>query len=318
VHMKISLIIILCCAILFVGCDVIDNAVDNLRTSNINTVKAEVTNIIFSTNPKATHAVFDVEVRPNGAQPDRTYFVCLLSRDGYYFESQRALVRWTEEELKGADENERDYNIIKQAEERKIKKFTLGAPLNDKAIVALKEDWRKEAERIVEEHARELQADIKAGDLVEFFKDIGEDPELSKGEINRLFNRHLKLVVTDKEGYLKIEYPDGEIVKLGEFSGQGAFKTPNFTPKYQWLRITILSPTGCRGEGGLYYSDGKGSQWGSFHVWPDNEGKLFSIRLPVQPGEEYYYTFNIQDDMVWQLTIEESNMDIWIEEMKYD
>lgn len=296
------------------GCDAISEISDGM----ISNVEAKVTNIHFSTNPRATHVVFDVEVKPNGALPDTSYYVCLLSRDGYYFGSLggRQIVRWTIEELQGPDENERDYYKIKEAEERMIKRFTLGAPLTDKDVVALREDCKVEAEKLAEAYARELWGDFIEGDLVELFKDAGKDPQLTQSEIDRIFNRHLKLVVVDKEGYLKIEYPDGEIVELGEFSGQGSFKTPNFTPKYEWLRITILSPTGCRGEGGLYYSDGKGSQWGSFHVWPDNEGKLFSIRLPVQPGEEYYYTFNIQDDMIWHLTIEESNMDIWLEEMK--
>lgn len=151
---------------------------------------------------------------------------------------------------------------------------------------------------------------------MEFFKRAGKSPELSRSEINRIFNRHLKLVVTDKEGYLKILYPDGEIVEIGEFSGQGSFKTPNFTPKYEWLRITVTSQSGASGNGGLYYSDGRGAQWGTFHVYPSSENKDFRLRLPVQPGEEYYYTFTISDNMDWRLTIEESNMDIWIEEMK--
>lgn len=300
--------------ITLVGCDAISEISDKM----IFNVEAKVTNIHFSTNPSATHVVFDVEVKPNRALPDTSYYVCLLSRDGYYFGSLggRQIVRWTREELQGTDENERDYYKIKEAEEKMIKRFTLGAPLTDKDVVALREDCKIEAEKLAEAYARELWKDFIEGDLVEIFKDADKDPELTQSEINRIFNKHLKLVVVDKEGYFKIEYPDGEIVKLGEFSGQGSFKTPNFTPKYEWLRITILSPTGCSGEGGLYYSDGKGSHWGTFHVWPDNEGKLFSIRLSVQPGEEYYYTFNIQDDMIWQLEIEESNMAIWIEEMK--
>lgn len=307
---KVGLIILVCTLLMLTSCD----AISSVSNSPVSLVKAEVANIQFSTNPKATHVVFDIEVTPRGAKADTTYYVCLLSRDGYYFEHQSNPVRWTEAELQGPDKNERDYSKIKQAEERKIKRFTLGASLNDKDIVALNEDCKLEAERITEKYARELQSALQAGDLVELFKRAGKSPELSRSEINKLFNRHLKLVVTDKEGYLKILYPDGEIVKLGEFSGQGSFKTPNFTPKYKWLRITILSPNGGRGEGGLYYSDGKGSQWGTCNIQSDNEGKPF--RLPVQPGKEYYYTFTIPDDTIWKLIIEESNMGIWIEEMK--
>jgi len=296
------------------SCDVISNITGQVSSKPV----ATVTNIHFSTNPNATHVVFDVQVEPNGALPDTSYYVCLLSRDGYYFGSLggREIVRWTGEELQGSDENERDYYKIKEVEERMTKRFTLGAPLTDKDIVALREDCKIEAEKLAEAYARELWGDLVGGDLVELFKDAGKDPELTQSEINRIFNKHLKLVVVDKEGYLKLEYPDGEILELGVFSGQGSFRTPNFTPNHKWLRITILSPTGCMGEGGLYYSDGRGSQWGTFHVWPDSEDKLFSNRLSVQPGAEYYYTFNIQDDMVWQLKIEESNMDTWIEEMK--
>ncbi len=306
-HWKIGLMILVCLLFLFTGCDVISNV------SNSPAI-AEVTNILFSTNPQATHVVFDVEVTPGAAKANTTYYVCLLSRDGYFFEYQSQPVRWTEEELQGPAKDERDYNKIQQAEERKVKQFTLGAPLNDRDIVALNEDCRLEAERIVEQYARELQSALQAGDLVELFKLAGNSPELSKSKINSIFNRHLRLVVTDKEGYLKIKYPDGEIVKLGEYSGQGSFKTPNFTPKYQWLRITVLSPNGGRGEGGLYYSDGKGSQWGTFNIQPNNAGKPF--RQPVEPGKEYYYTFTIPDDTIWKLIIEESNMDIWIEEMR--
>ncbi|MFC1914780.1 hypothetical protein ACFLWK_00790 [Chloroflexota bacterium] len=295
----------------FAGCDAISE-ISNIGPSY---GEATVTNIHFSADPRATHVVFDIEVKPNGALPDTRYFAFLLSRDGYYFGS-RENVGWTQEELQGPDESERDYYKIQEAEERMIKRFKLGAPLTDKDVVALQEDCKIEAEKLAEEYARELWDNLLEGDLVELFKSAGKDPNLTKSEINKIFNRHLKIVVTDTEGFLKIEYPDGVIVKLGEFSGQGSFKTPIFSPKYEWLRITILSPTGCQGEGGLYYSDGKGSHYGTFHVWPDIDGKLFSMRLSVRPGEEYYYGFNIQDDMIWQLTIEESNMGWWIEELE--
>jgi len=291
-----------------VGCD----AIGSVGTSPMTAIKAEVTNILFSSNPKATHVVFDVEVKPNGAKAGVTYYVCLLSRDGYYFELQNKLVRWTEEELQGPDKDERDYNKIKQAEERQIKRFKLGAPLNDKAIAALNEDCKLEAERIAEEYARELQSAIKAGDLVELFKVAGKGPEVSREEINRIFDRHLKLVVTDKEGFIKIKYPDGETDLLAVYSGKGSFKTPNFTPKYERLKIALLSPTGCRGEGGVYHADGKGVAWGTLTVKPNNEGRTSSVK--AKPGKEYYYSFTVPDDMTWELTIEASNMDSWVDD----
>lgn len=305
---KIGFIILLCLLSVLTSCDV----VNSVSTSQISGVKAEVANIHFSTNPKATHVVFDVEVMPIRAKADTTYYVCLLSRDGYFFEFQSKPVRWSEEELQGPDKEERDYYKIKEAEERKIKRFTLGAPLSDKDVVALQEDCKQEAERLAEEYFRELQSDLKVGDLVEFFKDAGKDPKLSREEINRIFNRHLKLVVTDKEGFIKIKYPDGETVLLAAYSGKGSFKTPNFTPKYERLKITLLSPTGCRGEGGVYHADGRGVAWGTLTVKPNNEGKAWSVR--VEPGKEYYYTFDVPDDMTWELTIEESNMDSWVDD----
>ena len=310
----IILVTILILGISLVGCD----AIGGLSNSIASHVEAKVTNIHFSTNPNATHVVIDVEVIPKNALPDKVYFICLLSRDGYYFGSLggREMVSWTEEELQGPDENERDYYKIQEAEERKIRRFSLGAPLTDKDVVALQEDCKLEAEKLLEEHARELWQDVVEGDLVEFFIDADKDPDLTQSEINRIFNRHLELVIVDKEGYLEIEYPDGEIVKLGEFSGQGSFRTPKFIPKYEWLRITITSTTGCYGEGGLYHSNGQGAQWGTFNVASNHEGT--PRRLHVEPGKEYYYTFSISDDMVWHLIIEESNMDIWLEEMKYD
>lgn len=292
------------------SCDAIGDVANKASSKPV----ATVTNILFSTNPKATHVVFDVEVKPGDVSPNTTYYVCLLSRDGYFFEYQSQPVRWTEEELKGAAAGERNYSIIQVAEEKKIKRFTLGAPFTDKDVVALRNDCKLEAEKLAEEYAREIWGDLLDANLVEFFKDAGKEPDFTEKEINTIFNRHMKLVVADKEGYLKIRYPDGEIAKLGSFSGQGSFKTPLFTPKYKWLRITILSPEGCMGEGGLYYSSGQGSQWGTLNIQPNNGGK--PVRMPVQPGKEYYYTFKIPEDINWQLIIEESNMDTWIEEMK--
>ena len=292
-----------------IGCDTISS----IGLSQITGVTAEVTNILFSSNPKATRVVFDVEVTPRiGAEADTSYYVCLLSRDGYFFELQNKIIRWTEEELKSPDKDERDYNIIKQAEERKIKRFNLGAPLNDKDIVALNEDCKLEAERIAEKYAREMQSALQAGDLVELFKVAGKSPEVSRKETNRIFNRHLKLVVTDKEGFIKIKYPDGETIIVGEYSGRGSFQTPNFTPKYDRLKITLLSPTGGRGEGGVYHANSKRGSWGTLTVRPNNEGKAWSVM--IEPGKEYYYSFSVPDDMTWELTIEESNMDSWVDD----
>lgn len=305
----IGFLIFLCTLPMLAGCD----AISSIANSPMSAAKAEVTNILFSSNPNATHVVFDVEVTPGvGVTANTTYYVCLLSRNGYFFEYQSKPVRWTEEELQMLDKTERDYNKIKQAEERKIKRFTFGAPLSDKDIVALNEDCKLEAEKLAEKYARELQSDIQAGDLVELFKDAGKSPEFSRSEINSIFNRHLKLVVTDKKGYIKIVYPDGETVLLGAYSGQGSFKTPIFIPKYKRVIITLLSPNGGQGEQGLYYPDGRFTTKGSLYVRPNNEGKGWSIS--VEPGKEYYFSFTVPDDMVWELKIEQSNMDSWVDD----
>jgi hypothetical protein len=118
--------------------------------------------------------------------------------------------------------------------------------------------------------------------------------------------------VTDKEGFIKIRYPKGETVILGVYSGKGSFKTPIFSPKYERLKITLLSPTGGQGENGLYYTDGKFKMKGSLNVRPNNEGKGSSIG--VEPGKEYYYSFTVPDNMVWELKIEQSNMDSWVDD----
>jgi len=86
---KICLIILIYALLLLTSCDAI-SGVGNLLAS---LPKAEVSNIQFSTNPKATHVVFDIEVTPEGAKADTTYYICLLSRDGYYFEGQSQPVR---------------------------------------------------------------------------------------------------------------------------------------------------------------------------------------------------------------------------------
>jgi hypothetical protein len=235
-----------------------------------------------------------------------------MSRDGYLFDLQTQPLKWTEEELQAPDPNERNNNIIKQAEERRIKRFKLGAPLVDKAIVALNNDSKLEAERLAEKYARDIQGALQAGDLVEVFKLAGKDPQVSKADINKIFNRHLKLVVTDKAGLIKLKYPNGETVSLDKFSGKGSFKTPNFVPKYQRLRITLLSLSGGSGTQGLYHSDGKGVTWGTLSVKANNQGKPWSIS--VESGKEYYFTFTVPNEMDWTLTIEQSNMDSWVDD----
>ena len=289
------------------SCDVISDITGQVSSRPV----ATVTNIHFSTNPRATHVVFDVGVKPNGALPDTSYYVCLLSRDGYYFGS-RQIVRWTKEELQGSDESERNYYKIQEAEERMIKRFTLGAPLTDKDVVALQEDCKIEAEKLAEEYARELWDDLLEGDLVELFKDAGKNPELTQSEINRIFNRHLKIVVTDKDGFIKIEYPEGETVLIDSYSGTGSFKSPDIIPKYGRLIIKLVTPTGGRVEEGLYYRDGSLKTKGSYTVKPNNEGKGWSIN--VEPGKVYYYNLSAPDDMAWEITIEQSNMDSWMDE----
>ena len=236
-------------------------------------------------------------------------WLALLSKDGYYFHSQGPLT-WTPEELQLPDASERDYYKIQSMKERRVKNVQMFVPSSDKAAIALLQDSNKLAAELQQKQWKYLIS----GDWL-----LGEnlpdeaDEEYIRDRFEQLFNRYFKLTIVDSAGLLKLKYPDGKIVKLGEYSGHGSFKTPNFTPQYKWLRITFLSPTGASGQGGLYYSDGKGSQWGTFNVKANYDKPM---RLPVQPGKEYYYTFTIPDNVSWKLTIEESNMDIWIEETK--
>ena len=146
---RLVLTLALILLIVLAGCD----AISEISDKGLSPVEATVTNIHFSANPRATHVVFDVEAKANGALPDTSYYVCLLSRDGYYFGS-RQIVRWTEEELQGPDKNERNYYKIQEAKERMIQRFKLGAPLTDKDVVALQEDCKIEAEKLAEEYAR--------------------------------------------------------------------------------------------------------------------------------------------------------------------
>ena len=299
---KISLIILIYPIILLTGCDLIGD----VTTPTISIAVAEVADIKFPSRPGATQVLIDVDVKPNGAQVDTAYYVCMLSTDGYFFGNK--VVKWTSEELEGPDENERDYEKIKQAEENKIKRVTFGAPANDKALVLLKQDIESLVKKIAENYYRELQSDLKGGDLVDFFKDAGKDITPSREETNRVFNRHLKLVVTDKEGLIKIQYPDGETVLLGDFSGTGSFKTPTFRPKYERLKITWTPSSEGRYQFGVYKLDGRMVMSGSE---PVNANKERVANVNVEPEQEYYFSITVPDNMNWTLKIEESNLPSW-------
>ncbi len=82
---RLVLTLALILLIVLAGCD----AISEISDKGLSPVEATVTNIHFSANPRATHVVFDVEAKANGALPDTSYYVCLLSRDGYYFGSRR-------------------------------------------------------------------------------------------------------------------------------------------------------------------------------------------------------------------------------------
>ena len=302
---KVSFIILICPVILLAGCDLIGD----VTTPTLSIASVEVADIKFPSRPEATHVLIDVDVKPNGAQADTAYYVCMLSVDGYFFGNK--VVKWTGEELEGPDENGRDYEKIKQSEERKIKRVTFSAPANDKTMVFLKQDLTLLVEKVAEEYARELQSDLRGGDLVEFLKDVGKDITPSKEETNKVFNRHLKLIVTDKEGLIKLQYPEGETTVLATFSNTGSFKTPTFRPKYERLKITWKPSSEGRYQFGLYKSDGRMVMSGSESV---NANKERVANVNVEPEQEYYFSITVPDDMNWTLKIEESNLPSWADE----
>lgn len=131
-------------------------------------------------------------------------YVILLSRDGHYFSSHGPLI-WTPEELQLPDESERDYYKTQSMMKRRIKSVTLSAPSSDKAVVALLQDSN--------ELTRELQKKqwkwLIGGEWL-----LGEDlpkesdEEYIRSKFEELFNRHFKLVVVEKEQWLKFESLD--------------------------------------------------------------------------------------------------------------
>lgn len=304
-HWKISLIILLCSIVLFAGCSLISE----VSAPTLSIASAEVAEIKFPSSPEATRVLIDVDVKPDRALADTVYYVCMLSRDDYFFGNK--VVKWTSEELEGPDENERDYEKIKRAEERKIKIVTLSVPANDKTLVFLKQDLDLLVEEVAEKYARELQSDLRGGDLVEFLKDLGKDITPSKEETNIVFNRHLKLIVTDKDGLIRLQYPEGETVVLATFSNTGLFKTPTLRPRYERLKITWKPSSDCRYQFGLYKIDGRMVMSGSESVSANKE-RVTNINVEAEEG--YYFSINVADNISWELKIEESNLPSWAEE----
>ena len=294
------IVILLAVSLLFAGC----NFSETQNAPVMGKVNTNVTYIVDSSPPQ-THDVFYVEVTPNNAVAGETYYLCLYSRDGYYFENQFNVVTWTQDELVDVSQDERNYTVIEEAQERQKRKIEFAAPITDIAVRDFNNDYRTALAEKRENTLRDLQEAYQKGDWVEYDK-IGERSlDLTDSELNNIFHRYFKIVVTDKQGFLKILYPEGEIHSILSHSAKGSFDTPVFTPQYEYLIVTISSLTGGKGEGGLYSSDGKLSYGGTLIVQPDGEGKPHMIH--VNPGDEYYYSISVPDEMDWSITIEETN-----------
>lgn len=139
-------------------------------------------------------------------QSTPTVWLALLSKDGYFFNSEGPLT-WTPEELQLPDSSERDYYKIQNMKERRVKHITIYVPSSDKAAVALLQD----SNRLVEELMQKQWKWLISGDWL-----LGEnlpkeaDEEYIRGEFETLFNRHFRLMIVDSDGLQKLKYPDEE------------------------------------------------------------------------------------------------------------
>ena len=125
-------------------------------------------------------------------------YVILLSRDGHYFSSHGPLT-WTPEELQLPDKSERDYYKSQSMRERRIKTVTLSAPSSDTAVVALLQD----SKALMKELEQEQWEGLVSGDL---FSEVPGEQIWRKFE--GLFNRYFRVVIVDKEQWLKYESLD--------------------------------------------------------------------------------------------------------------
>jgi len=265
--------------------------------------EAEISSIQFASKPNEINALFYVDVKPSYISADTPYFVVLLSKDGYYFDSN--VIKWSIEDLRGAEQDERNYWKIKGAEERLIKHVTLGAPADDKDIVALQIEYKAMVEEGEERYARELQECLQKGDLVSFGKAIDNPWKPSKADINRVCNKYIKVKVVDKERLMKLKYPQQELMPIATYSGKGSFTTPTFTVSYHRLKTSwVGTPSGWwkyhfYAEGGMLIGTCTGA------VQPDK--KEHSGHM-VEPGNRYYIEIIAPEGMEWTFWLEETDL----------
>ncbi len=292
--------------LLAIGCGVIDASMINSLGSS------QASAQVVSINPSRlgdVNVIFYIDVTPTNATPNSSYFVSLVSRDGHFFD--RAIVGWTEAELKGPNEAERDYNKIQQITESRTKHITLGAPISDKDIVLLRKDYQAMLDAKAEESARQIQSDVRRGDLVDVFKHSQQTTAPTTEEINRVVSRYLVIYVTDKQGFYKLRYPDAKINVLATYKGQGISKTAVFTPAYSRLRINWTgSPSGPFKEE-LYTTDGRSVGSARGGAEPKNS---HGTGATVEPGKMYYFVITAPPEMSWEMKVEETNAPVWIDE----
>lgn len=279
------------------------SACELITTSSASTAETEITGIRFTSSPNETYVIFYIDVTPKYLLADTSYFVVLLSKDEHFFDSNA--ISWNTEDLRGADKDERNYWKIREAEERLIKHEKLGAPANDKDIVALQKAYNAMVEEGEERYARELQDYLKEGDLVSFGKAIDNPWKPSKADINRVCNKYIKVRVVDKEGLMKLKYPEGETKLIGTWSGKGPFTTPLFTVSYDRLKTSWIGTPSGRFEYVLYREDDAKSGSTSMSAYPDR--KIHSGQS-VKSGNRYYIEIMAPVDMQWTFWVEETNL----------
>lgn len=300
---RILLSILIIGILLLSACDL---STTILKSEKALIAKAEVTDIRFTSHPSETYVTFYIDVTPTHLLADTPYFVVLLAKDDYFFDSN--VISWSTEDLRGAEQDERNYWKIREAEERLIKHVTLGAPANDKDIVALQKAYNAMVKEGTEKYQRKLQDYIQKGDMVSFGEAIENPWGPSKVDINRVCNKYIGVTVVDKDGLIKLQYPEGETKLIGTWAGQGSFTTPVFTVSYDRLKTSWIGTPSGRFEYVLYNEDGTKSGSTSMSAYPDRKSHSGGS---VRSGNRYYIQITAPEEMQWTFWVEETNLPTW-------
>lgn len=295
--MKQTLLVVLVIGILFLS------ACAALTTAPAVITEAKISSVQFTSRPSETHVLFYIDVSPNYIQADTPYFVVMLSKDGYFFDSN--VIKWSVEDLRGVEPDERSYWKIREAEERLIKQVALAALANDKDIVALQTAYNAMVKDGNEKHQRKLQDYFQKGDMVSFLKE-GQNPwEPSTADINGVCNRYIQVKVVDKVGLIKLQYPQGATKLIATWSGKGSFTSPTFTVIYDRLKTSWVGTPSGQFEYKLYTADGGFTHGTSLGAEPD---KKHGSGGTVKPGSSYYIKIVAPEDMQWTFWVEETNL----------